>query len=55
MNVGEYSCDSRTTNEGSFLVAFLHSHLCYRLTTETKSPVKCRETQSSFEVDNDIS
>ena len=48
MSMGEYS---RTTSEGSdstLLVAFFKAHLCHRLTAETKSPVKCRETQLSF-------
>ena len=53
ISVGEYSCNSQTS-VGSFstlLVAFL----CHRLTVETKSLVKCRETQLSFEPDNDVS
>ena len=63
MSVGEYTCNSQTTSEGSestLLVAFLHGPfvpfvLYHRLTTERKSPVKCRETQLSFKVDFDVS
>ena len=53
ISVGEYSCNSQTS-VGSFstlLVAFL----CNRLTVETKSLAKRRETQPSFEPDNDVS
>ena len=52
MSVGEYTCNSQTTSEGSestLLVAF------FRLTAKRKSLVKCREMQPSFEVDYDVS
>ena len=60
MSVGECSCNSQTTSEGSestLLVAkaIFIACLCHRLTAETKSPVKCRETQPSFESNNDVS
>ena len=49
-----------TTSEGSestLLVDFFYTaRLCHKLTAETKSPVKQkhRETQPSFEPDNEI-
>ena len=53
MSVGEYSCNSQKTSEGSestLLVAFLHSPFLYhRLTAEIKSLVKRREMQPSFD------
>ena len=59
MSVGEYSCNSQTTSddsEATLLVAFLSSpfKLCHRLTctAETKSPVKRRESQPSFQSDD---
>ena len=58
MSVGECTCNSQTTNEGSesmLLEDFLYSQLCHRITAERKPPVKCREMQQSFEVDYDVS
>ena len=55
MSVGDYSCNSLITSEGSkstLLTAFFIAYLCHRFTAETKSVVKCRETQPSFEADN---
>ena len=54
MSVGECSCHSHTTSEGSestVLVAFLYSPFMPE-TAKTKSPV---EMQLSFESDNDVS
>ena len=58
MSMGEYTCNSQTMSEGSectLLIAFFIACLCNRLTAERKSPVKYRETQTSFKVDYDVS
>ena len=58
MSVGEYTCNFLTTSEGSestLFETFLHSPSVQHITAERKSPVKCREMQPSFEVENDIS
>ena len=61
MGVGEQSYNSQTASEAlkvanlHFLQLIFTARLCHRLTAETKSLVKSRETQSTFELDNDIS
>ena len=58
MSVGEYACNSRTTSEGSestLLAALLYSPSVIELMLKQTFPVKFRETQSSFEVDNVVS
>ena len=37
-----------------FLQLIFTARLCHKLTAETKSPIKSRETQSTFELDNDV-
>ena len=58
MSVGEYSNSYQITNvvsESTLLVANLHSPFVPQTyTTETKSPVKCREMQPFFESVNDV-
>ena len=54
MSVGEYKCNFQTMSEGSEST-LLVARLSHRLTAETKSQVKYRETQPSFEVDYDVS
>ena len=58
MSVGKCSCNSQQRVKVAnlhFLQLFYIARLCHRLAAETKSPVKCRETQPSFEPDNDVS
>jgi hypothetical protein len=42
-------------SEGSESTLFVLARLCHIFTAERKSQVKCRETQMSIELDNDVS
>ena len=57
MSVGECSCNSQQHVKvvNVHLQLFYTARLGHRPTAETKSPVNRRETQPSFEPDNDVS
>ena len=57
MGVGEHSCNSQTSegSDSTLLAADLHSPFVPQsYTAESKSQVKSRETEPSFELDNDV-
>ena len=54
MSVGEYTCNSQMSegSKSTLLVASTSQPVC-AIDLQAKSLVQCRETQQSFESDND--